>query len=92
MKHLQAYIDSVNWVQRLMKQPEFDINNLDQAKAGQLFDQIDGGLSPENLCCDGELSLAKVRKKKRMLEGAAAELHRQGYRPTGPMYCLDVPS
>ena len=33
-------------------------------------------LSPENLCCDGELRGAKLRAKSNMLNGAKADLQR----------------
>lgn len=41
-----------------------------------LFDILAGELSPENLCCDGELPRNQVIKKKRELDGAWADLEK----------------
>ena len=79
MKHLKAYIESENFLKRFMSQPEFRIEVLDQTMADELFSSIECDLSPENLCCDGELSDNEVRTKKRMLDGAHAQLLKMGF-------------
>lgn len=47
-----------------------------EAQIQDLADELEGSLSPENLCCDGELRGAKLRTKSKMLYGAKADLYR----------------
>ena len=44
----------------------------------QLADQLLSALSPENLCCDGELRGAKLRAKAKLLNQAKADLEALG--------------
>lgn len=46
----------------------------------QKFLRLCGALSPENLCCDGELSAAEVRVKERGLRREWAALEREAGR------------
>lgn len=48
----------------------------EKAIMGDILD-VYGELSPENLCCDGELSLTAVRRKSRSLNGRLARLQRE---------------
>ena len=50
---------------------------LDRHKT-ELADRLASALSPENLCCDGELRGAKLRAKAKLLNGAKAELAAMG--------------
>jgi len=63
---------------------------LTQNDVDNLAQDIDGELSPENLCCDGELSMAEVGRKKRKLDAALSDLQEYAdqYSMTLPhMYC-----
>jgi len=44
----------------------------------ELADRLASALSPENLCCDGELRGAPLRRKAKLLNGAKAELVAMG--------------
>jgi hypothetical protein len=50
---------------------------LDRHKA-ELADRLASALSPENLCCDGELRGAPLRAKTKLLQGAKADLVAMG--------------
>ena len=56
--------------------PAYDINNLSMKDKRELAQDIEGALSPENLCCDGEAPMSVVRKRGAMLRKAQAELGR----------------
>ena len=43
-----------------------------------MHDMLEGELSPENLCCDGELPAAQVRAKARFLNKVVDELNELG--------------
>lgn len=73
-KHLAAYVETKNWVNRLFKKPELDVDCLTEADVQMLLASIDSDLSPENLTCDGELRGAKLKAKLNMINGAKAEL------------------
>ena len=63
---------------------------LTQNDVDNLASHIDSELSPEHLCCDGELPMTEVRRKKRKLDGALADLQKYAdqYSMTLPhMYC-----
>lgn len=75
-KHLEKYVEGKNLVRRLFKQQELDANNLSAQDVRELLDSIEGDLSPENLCCDGELRGAKLKAKHTMILGAQAQLRR----------------
>ena len=79
MTHLRNYVEGINRWAKLFGDAEIDVNNIDEEAAQRLFQKIDCDLSPENLCCDGELPMAQVKRKAKMLHGAAAELKKMGY-------------
>lgn len=86
--NLTKFLDQINWMCQFTKQDPILMENIDAKVAKDLYHRIDGDLSPENLCCDGELPPAQVRVKERMLRGAARELEQMGFgRPDG-LYCL----
>ena len=72
MKTLKAYVEEKNsWAKMFNRRP-WDLNN--QQDRQDIAESIDSALSPENLCCDGELSRSRVQAKYRKLTKAAAEL------------------
>jgi len=73
-RHLEKYVESKNWVRRMFNQQVLDASNLSAQDVRDLLDSIESDLSPENLCCDGELRGAKLKAKHTMLIGAQAEL------------------
>lgn len=73
-KHLANYVEGKNWVRRMFKQAELDVNNLSAQQVRELLDQIETDLSPEILTCDGELRGAKLKAKQNMILGARKEL------------------
>ncbi len=80
MKHLRNYVEGINRYAKIFGEgQDIDVNNLNEEMAQMIFNKIDCDLSPENLCCDGEISAAQVRKKAQMLRGAAADLKKLGY-------------
>jgi hypothetical protein len=72
MKHLKQYVDQKNAWEALFGQPALDINN--PSDRVQIANAIDCDLSPENLSCDGELTIAQVRARYSALTKAADEL------------------
>ncbi len=74
MKNLQAYLDQRNAMNKFFGGDIVEIGKIDAATKAKLLDDLDGKLSPENLCCDGELRGAALQKKARMLNGAVKEL------------------
>jgi len=79
MSHLKEYVEGLNRIAAIFGSDPIDMDNLDNAAAQKIFDLIDCDLSPENLCCDGELPFAQVQKKAKMLNGAKAELIALGF-------------
>lgn len=84
MSHLKEYVEGLNRMSDIFGGERIDLDNLDNAVAQRIFNNLDGDLSPENLTCDGELSFARVQMKVKMLNGAATELMAMGYRAEGP--------
>lgn len=74
MKNLKQYVDQKNFWNDLMKRPLIDIKNMTPKQVRSLLEDLECDLSPENLCCDGELRGAALQKKARMLNGAKREL------------------
>ena len=72
MKALQAYIDRKNQWNAIFKGEQFEIKTA--AGRQRLADNIDCELSPENLSCDGELSIAQARRRYLELSRAAQQL------------------
>lgn len=70
MKALQAYVDQHNSWSAIVGGKTWVIGRDNQAIA----DSIDCDLSPENLSCDGELSVAQVRQRYTKLTAAARDL------------------
>jgi hypothetical protein len=72
MKHLQQYVDQKNAWETIFGHPGLDINN--PSDRVRIANAIDCDLSPENLSCDGELSIGQVRARYQTLTKAADEL------------------
>jgi len=73
--NLKAYIESQNKWRNLF--PSSKVNSLEmpttKKEALSMLDNIECDLSPENLCCDGEIGGEELRKKSGMLNGAYNE-------------------
>jgi hypothetical protein len=72
MSYLNDYVADLNVMNKLFKRPALSINKAADRKA--ILENLECELSPENLCCDGELSGAPLRAKAKKLNGALAEL------------------
>ena len=74
MKYLKQYIEQKNVWNRITNSPLLDAETLNTAQVRDIQESLECDLSPENLCCDGELRGAKLRTKEKMLTGAKREL------------------
>ena len=72
MRSLRAYVDQKNRWNAIFKGRQLDVDNPADRQA--IADMIDSDLSPENLCCDGELPRSQVQAKYRQLQAAARDL------------------
>lgn len=72
--HLFAFIDKQNVMARLFKTKEYRPGNLTAEDRKELLQVVETQLSPENLCCDGELRGAALKAKSDMLNGAKEAL------------------
>ncbi len=79
MKYLTKFVDEKNLWNNMFGRELMDLSKLDNILAQKLFDMLEGELSPENLCCDGELPYAQVKVKARLLNGAVKDLEKLGY-------------
>ena len=79
---LKKFIDQENSMAALWKcgavAKHFDIKALTPKDKQDLADMLAGALSPENLCCDGELRGAPLRAKAKMLNDAKRDLAAMG--------------
>jgi len=74
VKNLTAFIDQHNFHASIFGGRQMDVKNLTAADRQKLLDDLECALSPENLCCDGELSGPALQRKSRQLNGALREL------------------
>ena len=77
--YLGEYIAQKNMTRMWFNQPQFDPNNLTPKDARELLDSLECDLSPENLCCDGELRGAPLKRKTKMLTEAKKALLQGDY-------------
>jgi hypothetical protein len=80
--NLQEIIDRHNFFLGFNKdnpKPEINIDTMTVEQANELYEEIDCGLSPENLHCDGEISRAQAQAKYRNYMGAVRELQKRGF-------------
>jgi len=80
MKNLTEYVERLNAMNKIFNRPTIDLDNLTDDMAQDIFNSLDGDLSPENLHCDGEISAAQARKKAKLFYAAANELMALGFR------------
>ena len=74
MKALQAYIDQQNKWNSLFSGNKV-VYEIDTARGREFVARnIDAALSPENLSCDGELSISQTQARYRALTAAAQDL------------------
>jgi hypothetical protein len=76
---LETVAARINLFREFQNKELIDIDNLTTDDANALYDQIDGMMSPENLHCDGEISVAAARKKARALLSAVDTLQSMGF-------------
>ena len=69
---LNNYVKDKNRWSALFGKAPLDLNNAEDRKT--IAGNIDCDLSPENLACDGEASVAHVRKQGRYLRQCAIQL------------------
>ena len=69
---LEAYVAQKNSWNAIFGGTPLDINSAEDRV--KIADMIDCDLSPENLACDGEASVAHVRKQGRYLRQCAIQL------------------
>jgi hypothetical protein len=79
MRYLAAYIEQKNNQAKVFGGHTINIQNLDAAKAQELFTDLCYDLEPEVLTCDGELTFLQVRERSAMLRGAKQDLRRMGF-------------
>ena len=76
MRNLEAYINKQNVWNAIFNKRQMDVNNLTSRDIAELQDSLECDLSPENLCCDGELRGKALIQKTRWLQGALADLQK----------------
>lgn len=86
MEYLTQFVDNQNRQNAIFGGEAMDLSKLDDALAQKLFGMLEGELSPENLCCDGELSPTQVKVKATLFNGAVRDLERLGYTQDPPSY------
>ena len=74
MKNLTAFVAQQNFHAALFGGEPLDVHHLTITDRTQLRDALESALSPENLCCDGELTGRALQQKARMLNGAMRDL------------------
>lgn len=74
MKNLTAFVAQQNLYASVFGGKQLDVKQLTPDDRKQLLDALESALSPENLCCDGELRGRALQAKSRMLNGALREL------------------
>ena len=79
MKNLQAYIDQMNTWGSFFNSPQINFP-LSQVQVNDIANKLDGDLSPENLHCDGEISVAEANRKYDFYSNVYKELEQ---------YCLN---
>ena len=72
-KRFQEYIDKKNFWCKFTKQPTIEFP-LTQANVHSLVCSLESDLSPENLCCDGEISAKQARARGNKLSNIAKDL------------------
>ena len=76
MKNLQHYIDNRNQWNSFFPGNKTIKFPLDQKTVDDLARSLDGDLSPENLHCDGEISVAQANRKYNEYGRVIAQLNK----------------
>ena len=73
---LERFVEEANIWRNFSKKPKpkLDVYGLSEDDLRELKESVDCKLSPENLCCDGELSRAEVDRKYRYLTSVMKEI------------------
>lgn len=77
MKNLERFVREMNAMSPIFATRNRELKPLKLTNAKdrkEIRDELEGALSPENLCCDGELRGRALRDKARYLNSAMAEL------------------
>lgn len=74
MEALTRYIAQKNQWNAIFNGEQYEIKTPEGRQ--RVANMIDSDLSPENLCCDGELSRSAVNRRYRELMAAARDLQR----------------
>ena len=72
MKELKEFVERENKWSAIFGSPALSLQSAADRK--KIAGKIDSCLSPENLSCDGELSIAQTRARYRALTAAARDL------------------
>lgn len=77
MNSLVRFLEQENAYAKVYSKSNVPKYEIDTPEGRQkVADLIDNQLSPENLTCDGELSVGEIRIRYRNLTGAAADLRK----------------
>jgi len=87
---LQAIIDTQNFHGKFRNEPEINIDTITTKQAGDLYENIDCGLSPENLHCDGEITRTQAQRKYNQYMQAVKELIKRGFAVPEDSYEIDM--
>jgi hypothetical protein len=80
VSRLYVYLEEMNfWRVKVQKLSPIRIGFLTRADADAIYSRLEGDLSPENLCQDGEASPSYVRQRGAFLRAVEAELKAQGF-------------
>ena len=86
MKELNEFVSRENYFRSMFKDPVLCLNNSTDRQ--EIASRIDLCLSPENLSCDGEISLSETRRRLKFLSKAGNQLLKLD--PSVKMWELDV--
>ena len=75
MRNLTHYIDTKNYIRELFGDAKFDLACLSQADVEEIARNLDCDLSPENLHCDGEITVQEADRKYRFYSKVYEELN-----------------
>ena len=76
MRNLEAYIEKQNIWNAMFGKRQYNVKNLTSKDIATIRDMLECDLSPENLCCDGELHGKALMQKMRWLQGAMNDLNK----------------
>lgn len=77
MNSLVRFLERENTWAKLYSKSGIPMYEIDTAEGRQkVAESIDSQLSPENLSCDGELSISEIRIRYKYLTAAAADLRK----------------